>query len=272
MLFDNPKGDFSMQDIRFAGKVGYYIDNIDFSTLTRNKDSYCRMKDGKDKYSLIFTAAGKMSYFPERECGGGLIAEHGALCFMPRKIPYTSRYTLDGTTVKLLVFDIVSSDTLPGYLQKPAIYKNTEINGIFSSIDNSNMTNTLTLAAKIYELLYLISKDNETVPAKYAKITAAINEVKLHYFQNEKTSYYADLCGMSESNFRKLFKEYTGKSFIDYRNTLRIGEAHKLISGGECTVSEAAYFTGFNNMSFFYETYKKHFGQNSVKKRENPSK
>ena len=99
------------------------------------------------------------------------------------------------------------------------------------------------LAAKIYELLYLISKDNETIPAKYTKITAAINEVKLHYFQNEKTSDYADLCGMSESNFRTLFKEYTGNSFIDYRNTLRIGEAHKLISGGECTVSEAAYFT-----------------------------
>ena len=47
-----------MQDIRFAGKVGYYIDNIDFLHLTRNKDSYCRMKDGKDKYSLIFFPPG----------------------------------------------------------------------------------------------------------------------------------------------------------------------------------------------------------------------
>lgn len=96
MLFDNPKGDFSMQDIRFAGKVGYYIDNIDFIHLTRNKDSYCRMKDGKDKYSLIFTAAGKMSYFPERECGGGLIAEHGALCFMPGKFRTQADIRLTG--------------------------------------------------------------------------------------------------------------------------------------------------------------------------------
>ena len=62
---------------------------------------------------------------------------------------------------------------------------------------------------------------------------------------------------MSESHFRKRFKEYTGKSPIDYRNTIRIYEAKKLIESGECTVQEAAYTVGFNNMSFYYDVVKK---------------
>ena len=63
---------------------------------------------------------------------------------------------------------------------------------------------------------------------------------------------------MSESNFSKLFKEYTGFSPIEFRNRIRIAEVRKLTDSGEYSISEAAYMVGFNNMSFFYETYNKH--------------
>ena len=62
---------------------------------------------------------------------------------------------------------------------------------------------------------------------------------------------------MSESNFRKLFRAYTGRSPIEYRNLIRISEAQKLIEEGECTATEAAHITGFNNIPFFYELYRK---------------
>ena len=73
--------------------------------------------------------------------------------------------------------------------------------------------------------------------------------------QNNKLSYYAELCNMSESNFRRLFKDYTGKSLIDYRNSLRLLAVQKMIDSGELSISEAAYLAGFNNMSFFYKLY-----------------
>ena len=66
------------------------------------------------------------------------------------------------------------------------------------------------------------------------------------------------MCNMSETNFRKLFKEFTGKTPIEYRNMLRITEVCKMIESGEYTVSEAAYATGFNNMAFFYEVYNRY--------------
>ena len=63
------------------------------------------------------------------------------------------------------------------------------------------------------------------------------------------------MCGISESNFRKSFKEYKGVSPIEYRNIIRCREVKKMLDSGEFTVSEAAYLTGFNNMSFFYKVY-----------------
>ena len=73
--------------------------------------------------------------------------------------------------------------------------------------------------------------------------------------QNNPIAYYAELCNMSQSNFRRLFKDYTGKSLIDYRNSLRLLAVQKMIDSGELSISEAAYLAGFNNMSFFYKLY-----------------
>jgi AraC-like DNA-binding protein len=110
----------------------------------------------------------------------------------------------------------------------------------------------------LYEILYHFQKRNYGTPKKYQGITCAIKEINENYRENHKILYYAQMCNMSESNFRKLFREYTGKSPIEYRNNIRISAFEKLMESREFTVSEAAYLVGFNNMSFFYDTYNKY--------------
>lgn len=92
---------------------------------------------------------------------------------------------------------------------------------------------------------------------KYRKILPAVEELRTKFYENQKISYYASLCNMSESNFRKLFKEYTSLSPLDFRNHIRMDEVKKMTASGEYSVSEAAFKAGFNNMSFFYELYRK---------------
>lgn len=146
-----------------------------------------------------------------------------------------------------------------------AIYKSeTALADIFKTISGKNANSIVFLASKTYELLYLIEQEKVVIPDKHKKILPALNEIQKFYFENKKLSYYSDMCNMSESNFRKLFKEYTGKSPIEYRNLIRISEAKKMIDSGEFTVVESAYLTGFNNMSFFYELYNKTLGKHKV--------
>jgi len=245
-----------MLDIRFDGKLDYIIDDIGFVNVLRNANFTVPYKTGKEKYSLIFVENGEMNYYFTQNKKNVKLIE-GSTLLIPKHTPYIATYTQENTIAKVITFDVISNTI--SAIFNASIYKNeTALADIFKTISNKNANNTVFLASKIYELLYTIEKESVEIPNKYKKIIPALNEIQKFYFENKKLSYYSDICYMSESNFRKLFKEYTGKSPIEYRNLIRISEVKKMINSGEFTVSEAAYIAGFNNMSFFYEVYKKH--------------
>lgn len=244
-----------MEKFRFTGKLEPVVDELDFLALSRDAGLEVRHRGGKKKASVIFIESGQIEYrFQKLE---PITVDSGAVCFVPPKWEYTNIFRKDQTTIKILMFD-VAGGALPEFLLKPFVLQHTEAVAVFNSIKPFHRTSTLFLAGKIYELLSLFANEQKQIPEKYAAILPAIREIHEAYFENKKLSYYAGLCCMSESNFRRLFKEYTGRSLIDYRNSLRLCEAQKLIASHECSVSQAAYLTGFHNMSFFYECYKKY--------------
>lgn len=55
------------------------------------------------------------------------------------------------------------------------------------------------------------------------------------------------------------FKRITGQTVIEYLNSYRCQRAADCISGG-ASVSEATQMCGFQNLSYFSKTYKKHMG------------
>ena len=70
---------------------------------------------------------------------------------------------------------------------------------------------------------------------------------------------------MSEVNFRRIFSEYIGMSPIEYRNEIRLKNARSMLVSGEYNVTEAAYESGFSNLSFFIRLYKKKYGHTPKK-------
>lgn len=245
----------NMEDIRYDGELTYSINNIGFVNVQRNRDFSFPYKNGKDRYSLIMVEAGSLRYqfIDTKE---EIVVDEGTVIYIPKEFPYTATYLQDGTMIKILVFDMISDQNLL-HFQKPIIQKNTELSAIYQSIVYPKNNNTIFLASKIYEILDMMETGQLLIPNKYKKIVPAIEEIHRLYYENKKLSYYADLCFMSESNFRKLFREYTGRTLIEYRNRIRIAQVRKLIASEEYSVQEAAYQVGFRNMSFFYETLRK---------------
>ncbi len=242
-----------MEDIRFGTQINFRICDVGYISVVRKKDFVVSYKNGKQTLSFVYVKKGKMKYtFSDRT----LTATEGQVLFVPKNLPYEAVYLEDDTTMKMIIFDIVADTELP-FLHTPVINDNYDFKNIFTSVTPDNMRNSVFLMAKAYELVYLMQLKSLSVPKKYLKISPAIDEITKKYYENKPVSCYADICGMGESNFRRLFKEYTGKSFIDYRNSIRILEAKKLIENGECTVQDAAYIVGFNNISFYYDTLKK---------------
>lgn len=100
-----------------------------------------------------------------------------------------------------------------------------------------------------YRLIFEI-QDNQKIAKKYEKVHQVMLEINKDYSRNAKISDYAKAALMCESGLRALFKEYTGKSIIEYRNDVRLKHAELLISEGIST-REAALSVGFSSSAYY---------------------
>ncbi len=66
----------------------------------------------------------------------------------------------------------------------------------------------------------------------------------------------ADDLGMSYSNFRKLFKEYTGFSPATYQQDLRLQRAKELLTTTNMSIKEIAYQLNFDSPDYFSAKFK----------------
>ena len=242
-----------MMDIRYSGDSDFKIETVGYVSVQREQGFSFEYKSGKEQHSFIYVQHGMLDYwFPET--GKKIQVKKGSVIYIPKHLPYKTKYLVDNTTIKIITFDTTSDALLPPPF---TILSSAEISFAFESISLLNAYNTLFLTSKLYEILYIAGNDTNNIPKKYEKILPALNEMNYKYFENHKVDVYAKMCNMSEQNFRRLFKAYTGSSPIEYRNSLRLFAVKRMVESGEFTVSQAAYIAGFNNMSFFYSIYHK---------------
>lgn len=87
-----------------------------------------------------------------------------------------------------------------------------------------------------------------------------INQVYEYVMKNFPNSIsisdVAHLINMNDTSFCRFFKERTNKTFISYLNEIRIGYACKLLLERNLSVSQIAYESGFNNISYFNKQFK----------------
>ena len=84
--------------------------------------------------------------------------------------------------------------------------------------------------------------------------------IEENYKENIKISLIAERFGLSESHFRKLFKDFTNLSPVDYRNQLRVEHAKELLSQSNLPVSEVARSVGIEDQFYFSRIFKEFEG------------
>lgn len=70
----------------------------------------------------------------------------------------------------------------------------------------------------------------------------------------------ASQIGMSESKFKRLFKQIFGDSLFSYYQKFRMKEAARLLKENQMTVSEVGFAMGFSNLSHFAKVFEEHIG------------
>lgn len=122
---------------------------------------------------------------------------------------------------------------------------------------------------KAEELIYLTLKE---LFKRENPTTHALNQIDVQKIYKVRDTILTDLTltpvikdlaaqiGMSESKFKRLFKQIFGDSFFSYYQKFRIKEAARLIKENKMSVSEVGFTMGFTNLSHFAKVFEEHVG------------
>jgi len=92
------------------------------------------------------------------------------------------------------------------------------------------------------------------------RIQPAVEFMEKHSHQVITVPQLARMVSLSESHFRRLFRQIFGIAPQEYLNSIRINRAKDLIWSGEYSLSEIARRTGFTNIYYFSRAFRKATG------------
>ena len=116
------------------------------------------------------------------------------------------------------------------------------------------------LIIKIFRLMEHTSGRESSLKNKEL-VDRSIEYLKQNYNTDIKLEDVAIKSFISKNYFSKLFKEVTGTNFSDYIQKLRIDEACSLLKSTDMKITDIAFQTGFNDIKFFYDVFKKITGK-----------
>ena len=133
------------------------------------------------------------------------------------------------------------------------------------------------LHALVYEMFRLNEVQTQTRleaagSGTMRQIADALTFVNDHYQEEVKVCTLAQVCGMSETSFRKVFEEYVHMLPMDYVNLVRVQYACQQMKHGNDSMDEVARKAGFSTTSTFNRNFKKFFNTSPYQWKINPQR
>lgn len=106
-----------------------------------------------------------------------------------------------------------------------------------------------------------VRSDNREYAKKNARFSEIVEYVLKHYTNPRFTvSSLAEHMGMSEVHLRRLFRGAVGDTPIGYINFLKIEKAKNMLTASNCSISEIAEASGFDDPYYFSRLFKQKIG------------
>ena len=119
------------------------------------------------------------------------------------------------------------------------------------------------LKAFVIELLRLDEERGrvQRSSAHTAYLSAAITYIEEHYAEDFRVSDLANVCGLSESHFRRVFEDSMNMKPADFVNLIRIQHGCRLIENEHLSMEEVGYRVGYTTPSTFNRNFKRITGK-----------
>lgn len=199
--------------------------------------------------------------------GKALFAEKNQVAYMSKGIEYTVDFLDtapnqdDSVVFHFQLKDIYDKEITPTLSPKICIKNLDSATAFFIEAAaeefNKNIVCTPIITSAIYQIFGLAcqSRRKKIVNHKFKYISEGI---ELMESSSDKTmDEIAQICGVSEGYFRKLFREYSGVNPIEFRQKHRIEKAKQLLLLDTHSIGEIADELNFSDIYHFSKTFKK---------------
>lgn len=226
------------------------------------KDGGTPIHKNRSHHGLAFHPGGERYYIFDD--GTKVLAQTNDIVYLPKNSNYIVKSIVPGDCYAIN-FDISETIDFTPFSHKA---KNTRLFLEFFKEAESYWKNKypgyeMKCKARVYDIICMMIKEFELGYISQSK--ANILRPAIDYIHNEYTkdniqiSLLAELCGISEIYFRKLFKQLNGVTPLKYINNLKMELAKELLFSNMYTISQVVTLSGFHDESYFSREFKKHF-------------
>lgn len=166
-------------------------------------------------------------------------------------------------------FVVVDMDTLPTNIllsQRIVFATNKSLKSYLTFIESQleNKVNTR-LEVAMFEMFYLLLAEQLILPKVDNRIGTAIALIEQNIAENLQIKHLSKSAFLSETQFKKLFKEQTGLSTMKYVTKLRMEKAQALLTHTDYPLQIIGEKVGYKELSAFSRKFSQYFGLSPAK-------
>ena len=217
----------------------------------------------RPSHGLALNCAGEKTY--RFDDGRVCIVGENDLIYLPKHSNYTVSSTAPGQ-VWCINFQCLEEEPSSPFVLH--FTSNEKVLNAYKSAEkawrSAELDREYKVMSELYKILYEMGRiqDAPYFPeSKHELIQPAVEYIHKHYTKELiNAQYLAELCGISYDYLRQLFERFYGLTPIKYINDLKLKRAKELLASGMYSVSEAAYHSGFSDVSHFSRFFKANVG------------
>lgn len=132
-----------------------------------------------------------------------------------------------------------------------------DANGIYDAVQRADTLLELEdILTDVFHRIVTLLKDKKA--SWYIK--EIMDYIHENYQRDISLVNVAEKVSLNSSHVSKVFREWTGKNFVEYLATYRINIAKEIMQKEDISMNEVIRKSGFNNMQTFMRTFKKYEG------------
>lgn len=207
-----------------------------------------RTRDGKQ------TTAGK----------GDLVLIPRGLCY-EAEAQYTASGQIDTYTVNFLLLDLKrtpvrAAEAVTVLFHRSDDLLRIQLEQLSQAMHPVGPLNHFRIKGLFYQLLESAASMAAEQGTAYYPIRAGVEALRREWNLNRKIESYAALCGVSPAYFYQRFRQWCGKSPVQYRNLLRMSNACAMLRGTDMSVAEISAISGFEDPFYFSRLFSREYG------------